>query len=447
VIQESNDRLIKALEASGEVEVIQGSAPINSPEAARVEATKLLHAGVNGTIIHQPVFGFPHFAVIAAQILPPPFLIMAPKEPDFSSFNGLMTIASAFAQLEIPHVRIWGNIEDEAVFRQVMAFIRAASAVRKLRGQVYGLLGGRSMGLYGGAPAPNLWVRKFGVDVDHADEYEIVRRAGEIETSRVDAGLHWLADHVGGIDYDDGQLTKPKLERQVRSYLATKDIVADYGWDFLGVKCHFEMSEYFVTQCLTASLLNDPYDWEGPKEPTIVSCEADSDGALTMQLLKLLTGNPVSLNDIRFFDQQVGLWVLVNCGASPTWFAARSSNPSENLEKVKLVPVISKYAGGGAHVCFQYKEGPVTLARLQRSGDTYQLVILNGLIEEKPLDGIRGMVDNWPVAFVRIDIQDDQLVQRLNANHLHMVFGDYIKELAMVANFLGIEVIMPGPNK
>jgi L-fucose isomerase len=446
LVEEYNNRLKFALEATGEVEVVAGSAPINSPDAARQEARRLVCAGVTGTIFHQPIFGFPSYGVIVAQILPPPFLILAPRDPNYPSFNGLITLGAAFSQLDIPHIRIWGNIEDKTVLSEILSFTRAASVVRQLRGQVYGLLGGRSMGLYGNAPAANLWVRKFGVDVDHADEYEIVRRAEGIDQDRVKDGLKWLAAMTDGIHYDESQLTKSKLERQVRAYLATKAIVTDYSWDFLGVKCHFEMSEYFVTQCLTASLLNDPYDWEGPKEPTIVSCEADSDGALTMQIMKLLTGRPVSLNDIRFFDQEHGLWVLVNCGASPTWFAARSDDPAENLGKTTLVPAITKYAGGGAHVCFQYREGPVTIARLQRSGDDYQLVIMNAQIEEKTNADVRGEVENWPVAYARLDVSDDILVQRLNANHLHIVVGDYAKELELVAKFLEIDVLKPVPN-
>lgn len=441
VIEKYNHQLVKFLSTSGDVEVVCGTSPINHPKKARQEAQRLLQAGVKGTIFHQPVFGFPHFAVIVAQILPPPFLVLAPKEPNFPSINGLLTIGAAFAQLEIPHARIWGNIEDESVQKRIMSFIRAASAVRQLRGQVYGLLGGRSMGLYGNAPAPNLWVSKFGVDIDHADEYEIIRRAGEIDETRVKEGIQWLSSKVEIIKYDDSQLTASKLERQVRSYLATKDLVADYGWDFLGIKCHYEMSEYFATQCLSASFLNDPYDWEGPKEPTVASCEADSDGALTMQLLKLLTRKPITLQDIRFYDADEDIWVLVNCGASPTWFASQSSDPDSNLSKVKLMPASSKFAGGGAHVWFQFQEGPITFARLQRSGNTYQLLALKGTIVERPLDSVTGSMDIWPVAFVKLDVPDDVLIQKFNANHLHGVIGDYTEDLQLVSRFLDIEYV------
>lgn len=441
VIEKYNDGLVAALEATGQVEVVRGSTPLNSPPVARREAERLKQAGVECVIFQQPVFGFPNLAVIAAQILDPPFLVLSPKEPNYPSLVGLLTIGSSFAQLDIPHVRIWGDVGEPEVLARVLAFIRAASAVRRLRGQVYGLLGGRSMGLYSAAPAPNLWLRLFGVDTDHVDQWEIVRRAETVDAERVAAGLAWLAERTGGVHYDGAQLTPAHLERQVRAYLATKDIVAEHGWDFLGIKCHYEMSEYYAVQCLSATLLNDPYDWEGPKEPSVVSCEADSDGALSMQLLKLISGQPVALLDVRFHDQQAGLWVLSNCGAAPTWFAARSDDPAENLAQVQLVPATPKYLAGGAHVWFQFREGPVTLARLQRAGDAYQLVILKGTVEERPVDSVTGSSTIWPLAFVRLDSPVESLVQTLNANHLHLVSGEFVQELELAAKFLGIKAI------
>jgi hypothetical protein len=39
--------------------------------------------------------------------------------------------------------------------------------------------------------------------------------------------------------------------------------------------------------------LNDPYDWNGPKEPIVAATEADMDGALTMEILKHISNQPV----------------------------------------------------------------------------------------------------------------------------------------------------------
>src|SRR3990172_5120030 len=79
VIERYNDGLVTVLETTGQVEVVRGSTPLNSPPVARQEAERLKQAGVECVIFQQPVFGFPHLAVIAAQILAPPFLVLSPK--------------------------------------------------------------------------------------------------------------------------------------------------------------------------------------------------------------------------------------------------------------------------------------------------------------------------------------------------------------------------------
>jgi L-fucose isomerase len=105
------------------------------------------------------------------------------------------------------------------------------------------------------------------------------------------------------------------------------------------------------------------------------------------------------------------------------------------------MPASSKFAGGGAHVWFQFLEGPITFARLQRFGETYQLLVLKGTIVEKPLDSVTGSMDIWPVAFVKLDVPDDVLIQNFNANHLHGVIGDYTQDLQLVSKFLEVEYV------
>ena len=64
------------------------------------------------------------------------------------------------------------------------------------------------------------------------------------------------------------------------------------------------MSCHYCTECIAAAFMNDPYDWDGPKEPVVYACEADSDAALTMQILKLLTNDPVVFMDVRHWDEE-----------------------------------------------------------------------------------------------------------------------------------------------
>jgi L-fucose isomerase len=319
-----------------------------------------------------------------------------------------------------------------------MRFLRAAHAVTGLRGQVYGLFGGRSIGMGSGAVNPDLWMNLFGIDVEHIDELEIMRRSELVAPDEVDRAMQWLSTRLRAVNFDDDKLTRQALERQIRTYCATKEIVRDRRLDFAGVKCHYDMSEYHVTQCLSAAFLNDPYDWDGPKDPFVLSCEADSDGALTMQIMKMITGLPVLFIDLRYFDRKEGTLTLCNCGAMATWYAARSDQPDENLTKVSLSGIIPKYGGKGAHVHFMAREGPMTLARLTRVLDEYALTVFHGECVKYPEEKMAESAPVWPHAFVKLGFPFERLIRHFDNNHLHIVSGDWVSELEEFCGLTGV---------
>lgn len=49
--------------------------------------------------------------------------------------------------------------------------------------------------------------------------------------------------------YDNGKLTENSLKIQIRCYYATKELIKDKKLNFVDPKCHFELSEYYFTQC------------------------------------------------------------------------------------------------------------------------------------------------------------------------------------------------------
>lgn len=443
-IHKHEARIKEILEMTGEIEVVVAQDIAHSPETARQEARRLAALDLDGVIFNIAVFAFPNYVVIAAQSGRGPYLILGPHDSRYPGLTGLLAAGGALTQIGITHERLWVDLDDASVPGQVLSFARAAAAATRLRGQVYGLVGGRSIGMYTGAAPAELWQRLFGVDVDHADQSEIVRLARLVSDDEVKMARSWLEEHVGEIVYDGTQLTPEKLDFQLRCYIALKEIVDRYQFDFVGLKCHFDMSEFFSVQCLGATFLNDPYDWRGSKDPVPLACEADSDGALTMQLLRLVSGKPSCLLDLRFFDAEKEVYVMPNCGAAPTWFAARSDDPAENLARVRLVPSITKYAGGGAHVEFVFGEGELTLARLTRSPAGYRMAIIRAAAEEYPLHKVTGANPKWPHAFVRLDVPPGELIQALEANHIHAAAGDYRAELIHLCRMLNVEPVVVG---
>ena len=183
-------------------------------------------------------------------------------------------------------------------------------------------------------------------------------------------------------------------------------------------------------------LLNSTVDAHGPKPPVVHACEADVDGALTMQILHLVSGAlPTALLDVRWLDASAGVWTLANCGALPAAFAATEHDPS-GLSGIHMVPHVFGAGGGGA-LPLVASPGEVTLARLSRSAGTYWLAIVNGAVEQRSYAELASTTAAFPQAFVRT-CADREFLAAFGSNHLHMVAGRFDLELQAFCRLQGI---------
>jgi len=435
-----SDALLQALRQDPLLEA-PGIVPIAaSAKAAREGAQRVRRDGAEAVVFNVPVFAFPNFSLIAARILDQPVLLSSPKNPGLPGLGGIMAAHGAMRQIGLKSRKLWGDPNAEpALAAQLSAFCRASGVIERMKGSVYGLIGGRSIGMNTGAVCAAQWMKQFGVDVEHIDQLEIKRRAGLCDEAEVQRGYEWLTSRAGRVA-TDGKAAPQHVKEQIRYYLAARSLVEEFGLDFVGVKCHYDLSEFHHTACMIAMLLNDPYDWNGPKPPVMMACEADGDGALTMQILRLISGHPSLLFDVRSYDFENGLFVCCNCGAMPSWYAARSDNPDENLARVFLEPVIAKYAGGGAHASFVCRAGEITLARLSRVEGQYRMFLARGEFVEFPREKMAETCASWPHGFVRLNVTPEAFIEVFNTNHAHVVPGDHRLALRMYCDFMGIPV-------
>jgi L-fucose isomerase len=265
-----------------------------------------------------------------------------------------------------------------------------------------------------------------------------------VPASAAAGGREWLEKYSAGVHYDGQRLTPEILERQVRSYYALKEIIAEGHIDFCGIKGQPELTNNFATADIAEAFLNDPYDWDGPKAPVICATEDDMDGALTMQLMHKLTGTPVLFADVRHYFADRDIWDLENSGQHATWFAARSDDPAENLAKVHLYPEEFYFPAGGAAVHHLAAPGDITLARLSRLDGSYRMQVTLGAFEtfddETNEALMRQSTYVWPHAFTRMKAPADVFLSRFGANHIHAVPGDVTNELAAICRFLDVRL-------
>ncbi len=440
--REFEGRLARRLREAG-WEVVTGRDIVWTTDLAKSEAQYLASERVDATIFNFAIWSFPHLTAIASQFAPGPFLMFSNVNPQYPGLVSMLASAGTLDQLGTFCARVSGDAGDDAVFTRVLQFLRAAAATRWLRGETYGLIGGRSMGMYTAASPLDQWQRQFGIDVEHIDQFEIVRRSELVAADRVEAGFRWLEKHVGQIHYDGKKLTPELLKRQIRSYHAVRDLVDEWRLDFCGIKGQPEMTDHFATMDVAEAFLNDPYDWEGPHDPIVCATEADMDGALTMELLKHIAGTPVLFADVRHYDAADDVWDLCNSGQHATYFAGRSFDPAVNLPRVRFYPEIIYFPAGGASVAHIAAPGQVTLARLARRQGRYWMAIIPAEFVEFPEEVAWGKAaattPEWPHAFARLRVPPDEFIGEYDSNHIHGVYGDYVQELVWISKILGMD--------
>ncbi len=425
-----------------EFDVVTGDEVIWQNEIAVRNGKMLTAEDVDCVIFNFAVWAWPQYARVAAQFCPKPILMFSNVNPEYPGLVGMLANAGSLDQVGIKFLKTFGDIHDDATYAQVKSRILGIAAFNRLRGETFGLFGGRSLGIDTAVADPALWMKKFGVDVDHVDQFELVRRANiEIDKDeRLAEAFYFLNEHVRKIHWTEPdaefKLTRELLYRQLGIYYAARDICDEFGYHFCGIKGQRELTEHYCTADIAEAFLNDPYGPEGAKKDTIVcSTEADMDAALTMQVFKHISGLPILFADVRHYHDEPGVWDLCNSGEHATYFAAQSFDPKENLKKVEFRPEGFYFPAGGASVYHIAAPGEVTLARFTRSGDTnrYKLTAFHGEFvsfgEEKDEKLSCSVQDNWPHTYVKLDCSPEAFIENFNCNHIHGTYGNWINAL------------------
>lgn len=447
VNRQFRERLITRLEAAG-FDVVAGDEVIWQNEIA-VRNSRRMAAQAEVVVFNFSVWAWPQYARVAAQFCPQPIVMFSNVNPKYPGLVGMLANSGSLDQVGIPFTKSFGDIDDDAVFSRLRSQIVAVAAARRLRGLTYCLIGGRSLGIDTTTIDPAQWMKQFGIDVDHVDQMELVRRA-ELELAsgkRVPPALEYLKKTVGRIHWTKPdaafRLTEDLLRRQLAMYYAALDLIEEFKYDLLGIKGQRELTEHFATADVAETFLNDPYGPDGVSKPSVVcATEADSDAALTMQMFKHLAGTPVLFADVRHYHADLGVWDLCNSGEHATYFAGRSVDPGVNLPKTEFRPQGFYFPAGGAAVYHIAAPGPVTLARLTRHDGHYVMTIVNAEFVDFGTrnDEIAAISqDNWPHAFARFRCSVETFIQNFHCNHIHGVYGEWTAELRVLCEVLGIE--------
>ncbi|MEN6355634.1 MAG: fucose isomerase [Armatimonadota bacterium] len=437
-------------------EVITASKTITSVRVAQEVGEELARANVKQLVMCYNVWNFPFLAwpLVNSLGADVPILSLSNNNGKYPGNVGLLASDGALRQAGRRTHRIVGEIDDPEVQKSVFAWLRASQAATTMKNEVYGLYGGHAMGMETGYFHLTPTLKTFGTTCCQIDQLQLVETLKTIPQKDIEAGLKWFEQLLGDrLLYDGKMLTPETLKTQIGIYLAMEAVNKEKGFDFCGLKGQRELAEYVCLGDIPEMMMNDPYDWRGPKEPTVCATEADSYAALTMQALKYVTGGlPTLFMDVRLYHPELDIWDWCNSGNHSSWYAARSSDPKENFKTITFHPAMEFYfKAGGASVEFDAAPGKMTFARLGLWDEKPFMAIVPGEVVDLPAEErkrLNAQTDpTWPHVHAKLDCSIDEFISAFPANHAQGVFGDVVKELNYYCEINGITPIILGPAK
>ena len=413
-------------------------------------------------------WAYPDFSVSPMAQLPAdlPKLLLGSAIRDFPGNVGLFAAASGTAHMGIETDRLFvERFENHGEYAAALdAFLnqgfyrppypkaievkvdatrreKARSIKKMLRGSIYGAVGPRSMQMWNKISEAD-FLRYFGIAREGFDGLRLAKMAEKVPDKRAERALNFLIGK--GMDLRFGSNPKKHLTRemvifQMKVYFALLELREQFGLDFIGVQDQLDWVEHYPATDLTLGILNNKLRPESGGTTVVVATEADDAAALTMQLLKLVSGGePVGFNDLRYWDPAQGLYWHVNSGALAPFFAYGSHSSLAGSWSERQTPMYFKQGGGTCSVVVRVP-GVVTWARFSYRNHKIYLAAGRGMTDvptdEQWKERSKKCNPEWPHWYLKLCARVEW---KVNSNHPITVLGDYLADLKAVAEVLDL---------
>ena len=334
-----------------------------------------------------------------------------------ASVTGAASNLSALRSNGIKFKHVWsvpGKSIDEAAF---LPFLRAAAAIRKLRGAKLGMVGFGDMRLHATAFDVEEVHRTFGIEVDAVDMLELQKEMNALDERSLS---EQAASLTAAWTYHNGkQPPADALKKVVGAYIVLDRWASERGWIGIDTKCVTGLAQHMgFTPCLTGSLLARKYCYQ---------CENDIPGLLTQVILRALSG------------ATTGYWELYEVLADGLLMACCGFCPESLLDEPMKVRTFEQFFTG-LGCCAQVKQGPYTVGRIGKSREGHYLFHrVEGEAVSPPAwyEAALGMPQHPSVNF-RPDTPIETLMANLLAQHVAVVPGRWKSAVDEFAGLLGM---------
>ena len=318
---------------------------------------------------------------------------------------------------------------------------KGREVVERLKGSIYGAVGPRSMQMWNKISEAD-FLRHFGISREGFDGLRLLKMAEKIPDSRAEAAMNFLIEK--GMNLKLGEdpikfLIKGMVFFQMKVYFALLELKKRFGLNFIGVQDQLDWIEHYPATDLALGILNNQLRPETDGETVVAATEADDGAALTMQILKLMSGGqPVGFNDLRYWHPHQGLYWFVNSGALAPFFAHGRHDSLEGSWSERQTYMYFKQGGGTCSVVVRIP-GIVTWARISYRNQQMYLCAGRGITdvptEDQWKERSAKCSPDWPHWYLKLC---GPIEWKINSNHPITVLGDYLGELKALAEEVGI---------
>ncbi|MEX0780102.1 MAG: L-fucose isomerase [Balneolales bacterium] len=244
----------------------------------------------------------------------------------------LAATKAAHDQKGLPVFSIYGNdVQDsdddtipEDVQPKILNFIKAGLALAEMRGKSYLSIGSASMGIVGSMISQDFFEDYLGMRCESVDMSEVSRRIekGIYDEEEYNKAMLWLEEHC--LEGEDNNPTEKQLSRLekdqnweyvVKMTLIMRDLMIGnpaleksfpeeaFGHNAIasGFQGQRQWTDYLPNGDFSEAILNSSFDWNGIRQPFIVSTENDTLNGASMLLGHLLTNSAQVFGDIRTY--------------------------------------------------------------------------------------------------------------------------------------------------
>ena len=398
---------------------------ITSPEMLREYLVNLEEPDL--IIFQNTTFVDSTFAAEVVRNIKCPILLWTVREPfidggrlRLNSLTGAFSAGNLFTSQGRSYEYIFGAPGEEKVAGKIKSVIDACRVKKSLRELTVGVVGTAPGGFYFSTALDTELLKLTGSKIESIEARDIIKRAKELDKEQYEQHISELCGTLKEAD----KIPPDNLEKYGRLYAAYSQFIEEKGIKALASRCWPDFfTEYATPVCGVLSTLTD--------RDIVAACVADVYGAVSMYILKELTGAAPYFGDPVSLDEGKNTITFWHCGAGACSLARKDTGARVGVHPNRKI---------GPTMEFGLKSGRVTVIRLGRKADgTFRIFLMGGEAADEPQQFLGTSV------VVKTDNDAGKIiadaVQAGWEPHFVLGYGDVSEAVKSLGRLLQIEVI------